>query len=137
RRRLLGNRAAAFEARRAARPERIANAVRLLRPGRTGQKGESQHGEHPLEERGRKGTESAHLAILKFYDLPQISTHTTALASSLFALPLLLSACGVREQRPPPRPAGSKPVTLNIPTSRETQACFADLARRDVRFIPL
>ena len=26
---------------------------------------------------------------------------------------------------------------LNLPTSRETQACFADLARADVRFSPL
>lgn len=28
-------------------------------------------------------------------------------------------------------------MTLNLPTSRETQACFADLARQDVRFSPL
>lgn len=59
------------------------------------------------------------------------------MASVLFALPLLLSACGEREQRPPPRPAGSRPVTLNIPTSRETQACFADLSRKEVRYSPL
>jgi len=59
------------------------------------------------------------------------------LASALFALPLLLSACGAREQRPPPRPVGSRPVTLNIPTSRETQACFADLSRKEVRYSPL
>lgn len=59
------------------------------------------------------------------------------MASALFALPLLLSACGDREQRPPPRPAGSRPVTLNIPTSRETQACFADLSRKEVRYSPL
>ena len=28
-------------------------------------------------------------------------------------------------------------MTLNLPTSRETQACFADLSREDVRFSPL
>ena len=58
------------------------------------------------------------------------------LASEMFAL-TLLAGCGSHEVRPPPRPAGSKPVTLNIPTSRETQACFADLSRQDVRYSPL
>ena len=56
-----------------------------------------------------------------------------------FVLALLalssLSACGV--SAPPPRPRGSKPVTLNIPTSRETQACFADLSRDAIRYSPL
>src|ERR1700712_5288630 len=32
---------------------------------------------------------------------------------------------------------GSPPVTLNLPTSRETQACFADLSREEVRYSPL
>ncbi|WP_299419464.1 extensin family protein [Sphingomonas bacterium] len=32
---------------------------------------------------------------------------------------------------------GSPPVTLNLPTSRDTQACFADLSREEVRFSPL
>jgi hypothetical protein len=48
---------------------------------------------------------------------------------------LALAGCGGKP--PPPRPRGSKPVTLNIPTSRETQACFADLSREGVRFSPL
>lgn len=55
-------------------------------------------------------------------------------------LPLLLASClssGGNDHRPPPRPQGARPVTLNLPTSRETQACFADLARQDVRFSPL
>ena len=51
---------------------------------------------------------------------------------------LLLASCGGRQDHyPPPRPAGSKPVTRNIPTSRDTQQCFADLSRMDVRFSPL
>ncbi len=59
-------------------------------------------------------------------------------AASL-ALLLLLSGClfGSRQDRPPPRPRGAKPVTLSLPTSRETQACFAALSRADVRFSPL
>lgn len=54
-----------------------------------------------------------------------------------FAIPLLLSACGGDDKPPPPRPAGSRPVTLNIPTSSETRACFADLSRIGVRYSPL
>ena len=57
-----------------------------------------------------------------------------------FVLPFLLASCvsgGGSDRRPPPRPRGAKPVTLNLPTSRETQACFADLARQEVRFSPL
>jgi hypothetical protein len=52
---------------------------------------------------------------------------------------LLVSACsfGGNDRRAPPRPRGAKPVTLNLPTSRETQTCFADLSRADVRFSPL
>lgn len=55
-------------------------------------------------------------------------------------LPLFLSAClfgGDDNRRPPPRPAGSRPVTLNLPTSRETQACFADLSSLGIRYSPL
>ncbi|WP_375397523.1 extensin family protein [uncultured Sphingomonas sp.] len=56
-------------------------------------------------------------------------------------LPLLLAGCvfgGERDTRPPPvRPMGSRPITLNLPTSRETQTCYADLAREDVRYSPL
>lgn len=55
---------------------------------------------------------------------------------------LVLAGCvfggGGREaSAPPPRPRGAPPVTLNLPTSRETQACFADLSREGVRFSPL
>jgi hypothetical protein len=59
-------------------------------------------------------------------------------AGALTAL-LLLASCvsGGHQKAPPPRPAGSKAVTLNIPTSRETQACFADLSREGVRYSPL
>ncbi|KQS05212.1 extensin [Sphingomonas sp. Leaf357] len=51
----------------------------------------------------------------------------------------MLSACsgGSDSNRPPPRPAGARPVTLNIPTSSETRACFADLSRIGVRYSPL
>lgn len=55
-------------------------------------------------------------------------------------LPLLLSGClfgGGHNDRPPPRPAGSRPVTLNLPTSRETQVCFADLSKVGIRYSPL
>ena len=56
-----------------------------------------------------------------------------------FLLPFFISACsgGSDNDRPPPRPAGSRPVTLNIPTSSETRACFADLSRIGVRYSPL
>jgi hypothetical protein len=51
---------------------------------------------------------------------------------------LLLAGCGGHDDHaPPPRPAGSRPITLNLPTSRETQVCFADLSRQDVRFSPM
>ncbi|MDO7843081.1 extensin family protein [Sphingomonas immobilis] len=50
-------------------------------------------------------------------------------------LALTLAGCG--GGAPPPRPRGSKPVTLNIPTSRETQACFTDLSRDAIRYSPL
>jgi hypothetical protein len=51
---------------------------------------------------------------------------------------LLLSGCGGHDDHAPrPRPAGSRPITLNLPTSRETQACFTDLSREDVRFSPM
>ncbi len=51
---------------------------------------------------------------------------------------LLLAGCGGHDDHaPPPRPAGSRPITLNLPTSRATQACFADLSREDVRFSPM
>ena len=52
----------------------------------------------------------------------------------------LLSGClfGGGNDRPPPvRPMGAPPVTLNLPTSKQTQACFADLSREDVRYSPL
>jgi len=52
-------------------------------------------------------------------------------------LALLLAGCGVGDQRVPARPAGSRPLTLDLPTSRATQACFADLSRAEVRFSPL
>jgi hypothetical protein len=55
-------------------------------------------------------------------------------------LPLFLSAClfgGSDDRRPPPRPVGARPITLNIPTSKETQACFADLSRVGIRYSPL
>jgi hypothetical protein len=55
-------------------------------------------------------------------------------------LPFFMSACaggGGNNDRPPPRPAGTRPVTLNIPTSGETRACFADLSRIGVRYSPL
>jgi len=51
---------------------------------------------------------------------------------------LLLAGCGGGNDRAPrPRPPGARPITLNLPTSRETQACFADLSRQDVRFSPM
>jgi hypothetical protein len=60
---------------------------------------------------------------------------------SAVMLALVLAGCatGGGEQHPqvPQRPMGSPPITLNLPTSRETQACFADLSREDVRFSPL
>lgn len=58
-------------------------------------------------------------------------------------LPLFLSAClfGGGEDRAPPRtgvrPDPRGPVTLNLPTSRETQQCYADLSRAGVQFSPL
>ncbi|MGN7158902.1 extensin family protein [Sphingomonas sp. SAFR-052] len=58
---------------------------------------------------------------------------------------LLLSACiggDRREPAPPPptrpiAPRASGPVTLQGQTPRDTQQCFADLSRAEVRFSPL
>jgi len=61
-------------------------------------------------------------------------TRRILLLASLVAT-LAIAGCGGKP--PPPRPRGSTPVTLHIPTSRETQACFTDLSREDVRFSPL
>ncbi|MBX9813329.1 MAG: extensin [Proteobacteria bacterium SG_bin5] len=56
----------------------------------------------------------------------------------VLALALLLAGCAGQDRvAPPPRPRGSPPVTLDLPTSRETQACFADLSRLGVRYSPL
>lgn len=48
--------------------------------------------------------------------------------------PLLIAGClsGGGHDRPGPRP-----VALDLPTSAETRACFADLRRQDVRYSPL
>lgn len=54
----------------------------------------------------------------------------------MLGVALLLAGCGSAEPRSQ-RPAGSRPVTLNIPTSRATQACFADLSRQAVRYSPM
>ena len=58
-------------------------------------------------------------------------------------LGFVLSGClfggGGNDRLPPPprRPAGAPPITLNLPTSRETQQCYADLSREKVRYSPL
>lgn len=56
-------------------------------------------------------------------------------------LPLLLSACvfgGGGDKRPAPiRERSSGPITLHGPTPRETQQCFSDLSREEVRYSPL
>lgn len=66
--------------------------------------------------------------------------------SIIALLPMLLSAClgdGDGSRQPartpaaPVRPRTTGPVTLNLPTSRDTQQCFTDLSREDVRFSPL
>ena len=58
-------------------------------------------------------------------------------------LPVLLSACifGGGDDRPAPRTpirerAGG-PITLTGPTPRDTQQCFTDLSREQVRYSPL
>ena len=51
---------------------------------------------------------------------------------------LLLAGCVFGGgEKPPTRPRGAPPITLNLPTSRETQACYADLSRENVRYSPL
>jgi hypothetical protein len=55
-------------------------------------------------------------------------------------LTLSLAACASGDRRnaqAPQRPAGARPITLDLPTSRETKACFADLSRAEVRYSPL
>ena len=52
---------------------------------------------------------------------------------------LLLAGCAFGGAGPsaPARPIGAPPVTLALPMSHETQACFADLSREEVRYSPL
>ena len=51
---------------------------------------------------------------------------------------LLLAGCVFGGgEKSPTRPRGAPPITLNLPTSRETQACYADLSRENVRYSPL
>ncbi len=58
--------------------------------------------------------------------------------SPILLVALMLAACSSgHDQRAPTRPRGARPITLQLPTSRETQACFADLSREDVRYSPL
>lgn len=53
----------------------------------------------------------------------------------------LLSGClfggGGNDRLPPARPMGAPPITLNLPTSKATHECFADLSREQVRYSPL
>ncbi|WP_137864862.1 MULTISPECIES: extensin family protein [unclassified Sphingomonas] len=64
-----------------------------------------------------------------------------ALSLSL-SLPLILAGCmfGGGGDRPAPSPIRERPggpITLNGPTPRETQQCFADLSRERVRYSAL
>ena len=57
-------------------------------------------------------------------------------------LPLLLAGCvfGGGDERPASAPIRERPggpITLNRPTPREVQQCFADLSREEVRYSPL
>ncbi|WP_443024582.1 extensin family protein [Sphingomonas sp. ERG5] len=54
-------------------------------------------------------------------------------------LPLLLSGClfgGGDNDRPAPR-RDTQPARVDLPTSRETRACYADLSRDNIQFSPL
>lgn len=57
----------------------------------------------------------------------------------ILLLALLLASCvsDDRHDRPVIRERKSGPITLNRPTPRETQQCFADLSRERIRFSPL
>ncbi|MBY0519269.1 MAG: extensin family protein [Sphingomonas sp.] len=58
---------------------------------------------------------------------------------AIILLAAVLVGCGGGGDRapPPPRPRGARPITLNLPTSRETQACYTDLSRAGLRYSPL
>jgi hypothetical protein len=63
---------------------------------------------------------------------------------SVLPIPLLLAGCmfGGDDAGPAPAPVpirerASGPVTLTGPTPPETQACFTDLVRADIRYSPL
>lgn len=62
---------------------------------------------------------------------------------ALALLPMLLGGCvfgGDDDYRPAPQPIRERPsgpVTLIAPTPRETQQCFTDLVREDVRYSAL
>jgi hypothetical protein len=59
-------------------------------------------------------------------------------AGVLFLALFLASCIGGDADRPAPiRERRSGPITLNRPTPRETQQCFADLSREAVRYSPL
>ena len=64
------------------------------------------------------------------------------LGSALLVLGLLAGCVfgGGKEaprKAPAARPRGSPPITLHRPTPKETQQCFTDLSREEVRFSPL
>ncbi|PZP09984.1 MAG: hypothetical protein DI607_12000, partial [Sphingomonas hengshuiensis] len=50
---------------------------------------------------------------------------------------ILLTGCGIGDRAPPNRPPASRPPVVAAPTDRETDACFADLARAGVRYSPI
>ena len=62
---------------------------------------------------------------------------TLATGAAMLVLTGCLFGGGDRPQPAPQRPRNSAPVTLNLPTSRETQQCYADLSREAVRYSPL
>lgn len=55
----------------------------------------------------------------------------------LIAIPLALAGCGIGDRAPPARAPATRPSVVAAPSDRETEACYAELTRANVRYSPI
>lgn len=76
-----------------------------------------------------------HRRSIAIHGSPSLSSNAMRRAAIFLALGL--AGCGIGDQPPPARPAASRPAAPGLPSTRETQACLADLARDNIRYSAL